>query len=103
MSEMVTPTQFSAFATETIARAMPDVKVTPLRRAVVTAWAFHQGYTVEPVTWEGGEGELAEGWVWRHPDGMSVDDRVDALITEAPVMPRRLFRELDAECPWTEF
>lgn len=100
MSEMVTPTQFSDTVAQKIAHSAAAEKTTPLRRAVVTAWALHQGYSVEPVTWEGGEGELAEGWVWTGPDGMSVGDRVDAQIDQFPVMPRKLFRELDAECPW---
>ncbi len=75
--------------------------ITPLRQAVLTAYAFHLGYTVEPVSWEGSfEDELAEGWVWRAGDGFSHHDTVEALIDGFPVLPADLLRELDATCPW---
>lgn len=75
--------------------------VTPLRQAVLTAYAFHLGYTVDSVSREESfEDEVSEGWVWRAGDGFSHHDTVEAPISGFPVPPDDLLRELDASFTW---
>ncbi|GBU19692.1 MULTISPECIES: hypothetical protein [unclassified Methylobacterium] len=70
---------------------------TPWRRAVVTAWAFAQGYTASAASWYEEEG--VEAWEWRDPDGNEVGGETGGH-DQMPAMPDELFAQLNALCRW---
>ena len=71
---------------------------TPLRRAIVTAWALHEGYTVRATTWWPEE-EGIEAWAWEDPKGNEVGEE-GGCWHHLPDMPDELFERLNAECGW---
>ncbi|WP_342163116.1 hypothetical protein [Methylobacterium sp. SD21] len=77
---------------------MMDHEDTPLRRAVVTAWALYQGYTVRATTWYP-ECEGIEAWAWDDPTGTEVGENTGDH-TFLPEMPDALFEKLNRECRW---
>lgn len=74
---------------------------TPLRRAIVTAWALHHGYTVEATTWWP-ECEGIEAWDWTGPDGKELGSETGDHSYALPTMPDELFEKLNQECRWRE-
>lgn len=70
---------------------------TPWRRAVVTAWAFAQGYTASAASRYDEEG--VEAWEWRDPDGNEVRGETGGH-DQMPAMPDELFAQLNARCRW---
>ncbi|SDM68914.1 hypothetical protein SAMN05216360_103117 [Methylobacterium phyllostachyos] len=77
---------------------MTDREDTPLRRAIVTAWALHEGYTVEAATWWPEE-EGIEAWDWTDPNGKELGGEMGDH-RDLPTMPDELFRRLNGECRW---
>ncbi len=70
---------------------------TPLRRAIVTAWALHEGYTVTAASWYDEEG--VEAWEWEDPEGREVGGEFGDH-SDLPSMPDELFERLNRECHW---
>lgn len=71
---------------------------TPLRRAIVTAWALREGYTVEGTTWWPEE-EGIEAWAWTDPSGNDAGEEAGDW-SHLPDMPDALFARLNVECRW---
>jgi hypothetical protein len=78
---------------------MTEHEDTPLRRAIVTAWALHKGYTVDSTQWWP-ECEGIEAWEWTGPNGEELGDAAGDWA-EMPAMPDDLFSKLNTECRWS--
>jgi hypothetical protein len=72
----------------------------PLRRAIVTAWALYEGYKVEATVWWP-ECECIEAWNWEGPDGEELGGEMGDH-DEPPALPDDLFARLNSECRWDQ-